>query len=92
MSNFYLCDYCGKGGKRYDESTDVCPKFRWKEESVSYGENYGTATLARALRDIAVELYVRLDDGVPWSELREDAKHLMEGAIELWERMVDESD
>ena len=56
---------------------------------MSYGESYGTATLARALKDLAAEIYARMDDGVPWSELRDDAKRLMEGAMELWERMVE---
>lgn len=59
---------------------------------MSYGENYGTSTLAKSLMRISADIYHRLDDGEDYDELREDAKHLMEGAIELWERMVDESD
>lgn len=57
---------------------------------MSYGENLGASTLARALGDLAEDIYARMDDGVPWGELRDDAKRLMEGAMELWERMVDE--
>ena len=59
---------------------------------MSYGENLGTSTLARSLQRLAADLYYRMDDGEPWSELRKDAKRLVEGAMELWERMVDESD
>lgn len=56
---------------------------------MSYGENYGTSTLARALKDMAAEVYVRIDDGEPWAEIKNEAKRLMEGAMELWERMVE---
>ena len=59
---------------------------------MSHGEMLGTNTLARDLRHIAERIYFDLDDGRPWSEIREDAKRLMEGAMELWERMVEESD
>jgi hypothetical protein len=59
---------------------------------MSYGERYGTGTLAKALRDLADGIYSDLDDGRPWSELRDDARRLMEGAMELWERMVDEDE
>lgn len=57
-----------------------------------YGENYGTSTLAKALKVIAEELYFDMDDGVPWDKLIYDAKKLMEGAIVLWEQMVEESE
>ena len=57
---------------------------------MSYGENLGTSTLARSLRDIAADIYYRMDDGESWSELRDDAKRLTEGAMELWERLVDD--
>ena len=57
---------------------------------MSYGENYGTNTLVKCLRDLVEGIYYDLDNGVPWSEIRDDAKSLMEGAMELWERMVDE--
>ena len=57
-----------------------------------YGERYGTSTLAKSLKTIAEELYFDMDDGVPWEKLKDDAKKLMEGAIVLWERMVEESE
>lgn len=57
---------------------------------MSYGERYGTATLAKSLRDLAADICFDLDDGRPWSELRDDARRLMEGAMELWERVVDD--
>jgi len=38
-----------------------------------------TATLARNLRDLAEYIYRDMENGVPWSEIREDAKRLMEG-------------
>ena len=57
---------------------------------MSYGESLGTSTLARNLECMAADIYRRIDDGEPWSEIRDDAKSLMEGAMELWERMVDD--
>ena len=59
---------------------------------MGYGENYGTSTLAKSLMLISSDIYYRLDDGEDYGELREDAKRLMDGAIELWERMVDKSE
>lgn len=59
---------------------------------MSYGENFGTNTLARALVTLSESIYYDLDDGKPWNEIAEDAKNLMEGAMELWERMVMESE
>ena len=59
---------------------------------MSYGENYGTNTLSKALMNLAANIYFDLDNGRPWNEIRDDARNLMEGAMELWERMVDESD
>lgn len=56
-----------------------------------YGENLGTSTLARDLMYTAERLYLEMDDGKPWSELKDDAKALMEGAIVLWERLVEEA-
>lgn len=55
-----------------------------------YGENYGVSTLARSLRDIAARLYFDMDDDVPWSELINDARQLMEGSIVLWESIIRE--
>jgi len=59
---------------------------------MSYGENYGTNTLAKALVLLAADIYRDLDNGRPWDEIRDDAKSLMQGAMELWERMVDDSE
>ena len=59
---------------------------------MSYGENYGTNTLAKALMNLAIDIYHDLDNGKPWDEVRDDAKSLMQGAMELWVRMVMESD
>ena len=59
---------------------------------MSYGENYGTNTLAKALVLLAADIYRDLDNGRSWGEIRDDAKSLMQGAMELWERMVDESE
>ena len=60
--------------------------------TVSYGENLGTNTLARELVTLSKSIYHDLDCGEPWDEIAEDAKSLMEGAMELWERMVMESE
>lgn len=57
---------------------------------MSYGENLGTSSLARQLKILAEQIYYDLDDGRPYEQIREDAKCLMQGAMELWERMVDE--
>lgn len=59
---------------------------------MSYGENYGTNTLAKALMKLAIDIYHDLDNGEPWDEVRDDAKNLMQGAMELWVRMVIESE
>lgn len=59
---------------------------------MSYGENFGTSTLARSLMTLSESIYYDLDDGKPWDEIAEDAKKLMEGAMELWERMVMEDE
>ena len=59
---------------------------------MSYGENFGTNTLAESLMRIGADIYYRLDDGEDYDEIAEDAKNLMEGAMELWERMVDKSE
>ena len=55
-----------------------------------YGENYGTGTLARLLKNIAEKLYFDMDDGVNWSNLVDDARQLMEGSIVLWESIMRE--
>lgn len=57
---------------------------------MSYGENLGTSTLARSLKNLAEDLYFGIDDGEPWEDLRDKAKSLMQGAMELLERMVEE--
>lgn len=62
-----------------------------EEGRMFYGENLGTSTLARNLRDLAAEIYYEMDDGKPWEELREKAKSLMEGSIVLWETMADDA-
>lgn len=41
---------------------------------------------------LAKSIYYDLGDGKPYYEIAEDAKNLMEGAMELWERMVMESE
>lgn len=56
-----------------------------------YGENYGTDTLAKSLKRIAEDLYFDMDDGVPWSELTDNARMLMEGSIVLWKTLMEES-
>ena len=57
---------------------------------MTYGENFGTATLADALSAPAADICRRIDAGEPFDEIRDDARRLVEGAMELWERMVDE--
>lgn len=43
---------------------------------MSYGENYGTSTLAKSLMRISADIYYRLDDGEDYDEIAEDAKRL----------------
>lgn len=57
---------------------------------MSYGENFGTATLASVLSALTADICRRIDTGEPVDEIRDDARRLVEGAMELWERMVDE--
>lgn len=57
---------------------------------MTYGENFGTATLADALSALTADICRRIDAGEPFDEIRDDARRLVEGAMELWERMVDE--
>ena len=57
---------------------------------MSFGENFGTSTLADVLSALAADIYRRIDTGEPVDEIRDDARRLVEGAMELWERMVDE--
>lgn len=59
---------------------------------MSYGENLGTGTLAKALALTAADIFARMDDGEPWAELRDDARRLMDGSIELWRRMMEEAE
>lgn len=56
---------------------------------MSFGENFGTATLADELRALAADICRRIDTGEPLDAIRDDARHLVEGAMELWERMVE---
>lgn len=57
---------------------------------MTFGENFGTSTLADALNALAADICRRIDTGEPFDEIRDDARRLVEGAMELWERMVDE--
>ena len=57
---------------------------------MSFGENFGTGTLADELKTLAADICRRIDTGEPVDEIRDDARRLVEGAMELWERMVDE--
>lgn len=59
---------------------------------MSYGENLGTGTLAKALALTAADILARMDDGEPWAELRDEARRLMDGSIELWRRMIEEDE
>ena len=57
---------------------------------MSFGESFGTGTLADVLKTLAADIYRRIDNGESFDEIRDDARRLVEGAMELWERMVDE--
>lgn len=57
---------------------------------MSFGENFGTSTLASALEALAADICRRIDAGEPLDAIRDDVRRLVEGAMELWERMVDE--
>lgn len=57
---------------------------------MTFGENFGTSTLADELRALTADICRRIDNGEPHDEIRDDARRLVEGAMELWERMVDE--
>ena len=57
---------------------------------MTFGENYGTGTLADVLNALAADICRRIDTGEPVDEIRDDARRLVEGAMELWMRMVDE--
>lgn len=59
---------------------------------MSYGEYLSTSSLADELMTLATCIYCDLDCGKPRAEIAEDAKKLMEGAMELWERMVMEDE
>lgn len=54
-----------------------------------YGENYGTSTLAKSLVSLSESVYHDMDDGRPYEDVAEEAKWLMEGAIVLWERVME---
>lgn len=56
---------------------------------MSYGESLGTTMLAEQLKILAEQIYCNINDGMPYEKMREDVKWLMQGAMELWERMVD---
>ena len=56
---------------------------------MTFGENFGTATLADELNALIADICRRIDTGEPLDEIRDDARRLVEGAMELWERMVD---
>lgn len=56
---------------------------------MTFGENFGTATLASVLSALAADICRRIDTGEPVEEIRDDARRLVEGAMELWERMVE---
>lgn len=56
---------------------------------MSFGENYGTGTLTDELKRLAADICRRIDNGEPYDEVRDDARRLVEGAMELWERMVE---
>lgn len=56
---------------------------------MTFGENFGTATLADELMALAADICRRIDTGEPFDEIRDDARRLVEGAMELWERMVE---
>lgn len=59
---------------------------------MSYGENLGTGTLAKLLAFTAADILARMDVGDPWVELRDEARKLMDGSIELWRRMMEEDE
>ena len=53
-----------------------------------FGENLGTGTLMKSLRDYAD--YVRADyERGCYADAEQNAKSLMHGAMVLWERMVE---
>lgn len=56
---------------------------------MTFGESYGTATLADELCALTADICQRIDAGEPVDEIRYDARRLVEGAMELWERMVE---
>ena len=57
---------------------------------MTFGENFGTGTLADELKTLAADICRRIDNGESFDEVRDDARRLVEGAMELWVRMVDE--
>lgn len=56
-----------------------------------YGESCGTSTLAKSLMRTSAELYYNMDDGVPWEQLRDDARKMVEGSIVLWKTILEEA-
>lgn len=56
---------------------------------MSYGENLGTTMLAEQLMILAEQIYCNINNGVPYERIRKNAKWLMQGAMELWERIAD---
>ena len=57
---------------------------------MTFSESFGTATLADELEALTADICRRIDTGEPFDAIRDDARRLVEGAMELWERMVDE--
>ena len=57
---------------------------------MSYGENYGTDTLIKQLDVLAKAVRYDCDEG-RMGDAVEDARNLMQGAMELWSRLVEEA-
>lgn len=56
-----------------------------------YGESFGTGTLTDELAMIAQRIRADRDDGKPADEgMLDDARWLMEGAMVLWTRIMEE--
>ena len=56
---------------------------------MSYGEHFGTGTLTDNLACMAEEIRARRDSGEPTDQdMVDECWSLMEGAFELWKRLV----
>lgn len=53
-----------------------------------FGENFGTGTLVKSLRDYADYVLIDYESG-DYAAAEQNAKSLMHGAMELWQRMVE---